>query len=327
MDPDMGKIIEWLLSADEPWTRYRTRLDLLGEDPKSPEIARERKNMLADPLYQGLVSAAQSWPGYALKRHNDAKHPLQALTVLADFGARESDPGMEQLIAKILSHQSKEGAFEIKIRLYKRFGGMEGEYWTWMGCDAPVLFYVLSAFGLESAEPLQAAKELILSLGMDKGWSCSASPMLGKFKGPGKRDDPCPVATLQALKALSLYPDLSEDPRVWRGIDMLLDHWEKGGDRKYFLFGVGTDYKKLKYPLIWYDLLHVSEVLSRFPLAIKDPRFMNMAECIRDQADEKGFFTASSMYMAWKGWSFANKKEPSPWLTFLANRIMKRARE
>ncbi len=34
------------------------------------------------------------------------------------------------------------------------------------------------------------------------------------------------------------------------------------GQKKYFLFGIGTDFHKLKYPLIWYDILHVSDVLQ-----------------------------------------------------------------
>jgi hypothetical protein len=42
------------------------------------------------------------------------------------------------------------------------------------------------------------------------------------------------------------------------------------------------------------------------------------------QADAEGRYTATSMYRAWKGWSFADKKEPSPWLTFLAVRIRQR---
>ena len=51
---------------------------------------------------------------------------------------------------------------------------------------------------------------------------------------------------------------------------------------------------------------------------------MVVVDAVVDQADEEGYFTASSMYMAWKGWSFANKKEPSPWLTFLVLRIQQR---
>jgi hypothetical protein len=45
---------------------------------------------------------------------------------------------------------------------------------------------------------------------------------------------------------------------------------------------------------------------------------------ITDQADDHGRYTANSMYRAWKGWSFADKKNPSPWLTFLVYRIQHR---
>jgi len=33
------------------------------------------------------------------------------------------------------------------------------------------------------------------------------------------------------------------------------------------------------------------------------------------------------MYTSWKGWSFADKKHPSAWLTFLVLRILKRVEE
>ena len=90
------------------------------------------------------------------------------------------------------------------------------------------------------------------------------------------------------------------------------------------MFGVGTDFRKLKYPFVWYDILHVAEVLSRFLFTHKDPRMQSMAHAILDQADKNGRYTSSSMYRAWKGWSFADKKTPSPWLTFLAYRILYR---
>jgi hypothetical protein len=47
-----------------------------------------------------------------------------------------------------------------------------------------------------------------------------------------------------------------------------------------------------------------------------------MVEAITAQADEEGRYMATSMYRAWKGWSFADKKRPSPWLTFLALRVV-----
>ena len=49
-----------------------------------------------------------------------------------------------------------------------------------------------------------------------------------------------------------------------------------------------------------------------------------MLAAITAQADAQGRYTAGSMYQAWKGWSFADKKRPSPWLTFLALRVQQR---
>ena len=75
---------------------------------------------------------------------------------------------------------------------------------------------------------------------------------------------------------------------------------------------------------MWYDILHVVEALSRFAWVHEDPRFGQMVETITAQGDEAGRYTAGSMYRAWKGWSFADKKHPSPWLTFLVLRILGR---
>ncbi len=67
-----------------------------------------------------------------------------------------------------------------------------------------------------------------------------------------------------------------------------------------------------------------ADALSRFPFVHADSRFQEIVETITAQADEEGRYTAASMYRAWKGWSFADKKKPSPWLTFLVLRAQKR---
>jgi len=319
------KIISYLLNSDEPWTRYRTQLDLLDMGEGSPEVRKDRDEMLDHPNIKDLICKAKSWPGYALKRHNDAKHPLHSLTVLADFGINKFDSGIDEVIKKILEHQSPEGVFETQIQLYKMFGGLEGEYWTWMSCDMTVLLYVLLSFGLDDQDPVNKAKSYLLSLVEENGWQCKVSPLLDKFRGPGKKGDPCPIANLYALRALSLDPTLLDNAATAQGIEMLLKHWEIQGKKKYYLFGIGTDFRKLKYPLIWYDLLHVMDVLSRYPVALKDPRYLNMMSALTDQGGEGGTYTATSMYMAWKNWSFADKKNPSPWITFLVARILKRS--
>ena len=105
---------------------------------------------------------------------------------------------------------------------------------------------------------------------------------------------------------------------------MLLWHWEHQAECKFYLFGIGTTYRRLKYPFIWYDILHVVETLSRFPFLGNDRRLREMLDVILEQVDADGRYTAGSMFRAWQGWSFADKRAPSPWLTFLVLRIQTR---
>jgi hypothetical protein len=143
-------------------------------------------------------------------------------------------------------------------------------------------------------------------------------------------------------------PELLDSPATRAGAEMLLWHWEHQTEHKIYMFGIGTDFRKLKCPFVWYDILHVVDVLSRFSFVHADPRFQEMVKAITAQADEAcpepvlsracpeprrrvegqsrrdRCYTAGSMYRAWKGWSFADKKKPSPWLTFLVLRAQRR---
>jgi hypothetical protein len=314
----------WLLAAPEPWTRYRLLLDLMGRPESDPEVSRARQEMLAHPQVRGLIAAASAWGQQAFKRHNDASHPIYALSTLADFGLRVDDPGMPSVIDSILAHQSSQGAFQSLINISPSFGGSGEDQWTWMACDAPVLLYALLAMGLGADPHLQRGVIHLTGLAAEAGWKCAAAPEVGKFRGPGRKADPCPIANVVALKALSLLPDLHDSPATHAGVEMLLQHWAAPRGQKYYLFGVGSDFRKLKYPFVWYDLLHVADVLSRFPFARADPRFQDMVAAVTAQAYQDERYTASSMYQSWKGWSFADKKNPSPWLTFLVWRILGR---
>ena len=278
----------------------------------------------AEPV-QALSGRAAAWPGYPLKRHNDAAHPLYALSTLADFGLTRDDAGVAEVAEAVLAHFDGEG-FETLLWL-PRFLTREaedGERWAWMLCDAPTLLYALLAFGYGSDERVEAAVQALVERAADNGWRCGAAGSLPRFGGPGRRDDTCPMATVYALKALSLTPSAAEEPIAGAGVEALLSHWRHRLDYKLKMFGIGTEFRKLRYPFVWYDLLHVSDVLSRYPVARADPRFEEMVSVLTGQADEAGRYTAGAMYRAWKGWSFADKKAPSPWLTFLVRRVERR---
>jgi hypothetical protein len=335
----MTETTQWLLASNEPWTRYRALLDLLDQPEDDPEVQAARADMLAHPQVQSLIAEVAAWPGYALKRHNDAKHPIYTFSTLADFGVKANDPGIQSGIEAVMAHQSPEGAFQTPMNIPETRGGTGEDMWSWMLCDAPTLLYALLAMGLGDDPHVQRAVDHLVGLVNDNGWRCIVAPEF-KFRGPGRKADPCPIVNVYSLKALSQVPELLDSPAARTGAEMLLWHWEHQSERKIYLFGIGTDYRKLKYPFVWYDILHVVDVLSRFPFVHADARFREMVETITAQADEAcpelvlsevegqsrrdGRYTASSMYRAWKGWSFADKKNPSPWLTLLVSRVQKR---
>jgi hypothetical protein len=318
------EVIQWLMESDEPWTRYRALVDLLGRPKDDREVQAARAEMLAHPQVKGLIAETAAWPGYALKRHNDAKHPVYRFSTLADFGVGAEDPGMAPGIEAVMSHQAEEGAFQSLEHVPKAFGGPGEDMWTWMLCDTATLLYALLAMGLGDDPHVQRAVDHLAGLVEDNGWRCVAAPELGKFRGPGRKADPCPIVNVYALKALTQVPELLDSPATRIGAEMLLWHWEHQRERKIYMFGIGTDFRKLKYPFVWYDILHVVDVLSGFPFIHADARFREMVETITAQADEEGRYVANSMYRAWKDWSFADKKNPSPWLTFLVLRIQER---
>jgi hypothetical protein len=318
----VGAPTAWLLESGEPWTRYRTLVDLEDRAPDDPDVARARATMVAAGPVRDLIARAGQWPGPPLKRHNDAAHPLYALATLADFGLHRVDAGIAPLALAVMEHFDGSG-FESLLWL-PRFLTKEdddGERWTWMLCDAPTLLYALLAFGYAHDDRVERAVAALSGLVNVNGWRCGAAASLPRFGGPGRKADPCPMATTYALKALSLTPLREDLTVIGPGVEALLDHWQHQRDFKLKMFGIGTEFRRLRYPFVWYDVLHVTDVLSRYPLALADPRFAEMVAAITTQADEEGRYTAGSMYRSWKGWSFADKKQPSPWLTFLARRI------
>lgn len=319
----MSNVNDWLLTGP-PWVQYRARLDLLGQSEKDAEVRAAKKAVSTHPQIKALAGELAAWPGRALTRHNDAAHPLHKLVFLADLGLSAGDPLLKPVIEKIIKTQSPEGAFQVIVNVPSRFGGSGKDQLGWMLCDAPSVLYALAKFGLGDRPEIKAAGENLLSLSFEDGWPCAASPEFGKFRGPGRKTDPCPYATLVTLKALAQFPEWRDGPACKKGAEALLKLWEHRKERKPYLFGMGTDFKKLKLPFVWYDVLHVLDVLTQFPALLKDKRVLEMAAIVKDKAGTEGRFTPESVWKAWADWDFGQKKTPSFLTTLHARRLLQR---
>ena len=223
----------------------------------------------------------------------------------------------------MLDHQSAEGVFQVKVNIPTHFGGTGKDHFAWMLCDAPSIVYALVKLGVKDRR-VKAAAKYLASLIRDNGWPCAAAPEVGKFHGPGHRSDPCPYANLITLKALAQTREWHDAEVCHVGAETLLSLWSQRKAQRPYLFAMGTDFAKLKAPLIWYDILHVTEVLTQFEWLCKDRRLREMTAIVEAKADDQGRFTPESIWQAWREWDFGQKREPSAGLTLLAQRMLQR---
>jgi len=313
-----------LRNASEPWVKMRTLLDIDGLQEHHPKVLDATQETLEDPLIRSLIDELKDWPGKVLNSHKSAGQHYHKLSFLADIGLTKNDEGISLILDQLMKHKSEEGLYTLPTNIPVHFGGSGETEWAWALCDAPILLYCCAKMGYASHPDVLKGKQYLLSLIQDQGWPCKVSTNLGKFRGPGKKEDPCPYVNLIMLKLLSVYKDELDIPQTRKACETLLHLWDTSLEKHPYMFYMGTDFRKLKVPFIWYDLLHVVDVLSNYPFVYGDSRFLEMVNHINSKADVNQSYTPESEWMAWKSNGFANKKQVSSWLTFIVVRIQHR---
>ena len=72
------------------------------------------------------------------------------------------------------------------------------------------------------------------------------------------------------------------------------------------MFYMGTDFRKLKAPAMWYDIVSVTDLLSKHDFVKTDSRFCEMVELIKGKQDADGMFIPESVFQKFKGWDFGH---------------------
>jgi hypothetical protein len=317
----MNQILCWLLEGD-PWVEYGTRISVMQQDYLHPDVLQSHQQLLEHPFIRNLVADLQNWPGLTISSHKSAGQMFHKLSFAAEIGLTQNDPGITGIIVRILEHQDPDGPFLLRSNTPVHFGGSGEDIWGWALCDAPLILYALVKFGLGDHPQVQKGVQYLVGLVRENGWPCAVSKVMGNFRGPGRKDDPCPYATLIMLKLLASLPDYRESLPARQGAESLLNLWQTRSQQHPYMFYMGNDFCKLKFPLIWYDILHVTSVLAQFNWIKNDPRLAQMQEIMRAKADSEGRFTPESVWQAWKDWEFGQKKLPSRMLTLQVMRAL-----
>jgi len=318
----MDNLINWLLEG-EPWVKYRTQIDILGLPENDIDVLKSKKEILNSAQIQNLIKQVYDLPIKPINSHKSAEHPIHKLSFLADIGLTINDEPIKGITQNILQYQSDEGAFLVTMNIPKQFGGTGENQFAWALCDAPLILYSLIKFGLKDHYQIEKSLKFLSGLISENGYSCKVSKELGKFRGPGKKSDPCSYSNLLMLKIYSCLPDEFNQERQ-KAIDCQLDLWKNSLTKHPYMFFTGKDFRKLKAPFIWYDILHVLDVLSQFKHLKTNDNVIEMFELVKSKQDNQNRYISESIWKPWIDFDFGQKKQPSRWLSFLATRISKR---
>ncbi len=123
-----------------------------------------------------------------------------------------------------------------------------------------------------------------------------------------------PLCNIVNGKITFYIPEYKNSSIAYELVEVLLSLWEKSAEKHPYMFYMGTDFRKLKAPVIWYDIISVADVLSRYENIRSDTRFIEMISIIKNKQDNNGLFTPEATYQKYKDWDFGQKKFPHPTL-------------
>ncbi len=319
-----GDPIPWLLNSN-PWTKHKTLTDLLDYPESDPKVLEAKNEILNYPMIIDLAYQANEWMPTAIARNNDPKINYFKLKMLADFGLIYTDLQLTGTLEKATQHII-DNMFAIRGQTPERPKRGEkfqkpdptANVWHVAPCNSPVITSALIGLKYSSKQLDMAIDELNKRWLIEDSWFCNFFFVESQYK---KLHVGCPMAGIVALEVFSQVPELKESVAAKNAFMPLNFHKEFG--KTLYYFGRSKKFHTLKYPFVWYNALYMADILSRFEFLKNEPVVCDLINWILECQDQEGKFRPTSVFMNFKGWDFANKKEPSPWITYLCCRILK----
>ena len=316
------QMTEKLLSLSEPWLQYAIRLNLLHES--RADLVDLKAAALADKKIQSYLRDIADFHSLLLRNHKNPELPIHKLLFLLDIGFGTDVPEIEEAIRQIMDHKDGLGVYQSRTNIPKHYGGKGEDVFGWCLCDAPLLLLALLKAKIDYNQHIKEGLDYLVDLCSEQGFPCVVSEEHGTFRGPGRKGDCCPYATLIMVNLLSEIDEYQDSDTAKNGVETLLTLWENSLERHPYMFYMGNDFRKLKAPAMWYDIVSVANCLSKFEFVRTDPRFCEMVDLIKGKQDAEGMFTPESVYQKCKGWDFGQKKVVSPYLSYLCIRLLRR---
>jgi len=326
-----GDPLPWLLGMDAPGVRYLALRDLLDLPPDSPQLTAARHSAhAAAPIATILEQMdpqgfwVEPGAGYSPKYRS----AVWSITTLAQLGATfDEDPRIATACSYLLDHAlARDGQFTMNGLPSGTIDCLQGNLcWALLelGCrderlDAAFEWMARSVTG-EGVAPMteRGAPVRYYAGKCGPDFACGANNKL-----------PCAWGAVKVMLALGRWPAERRTPLMQRAIERGID------------FLLGTDPALAGYPNGWaekpsgnwwkfgFPVFYVTDLLQNVEALIavgcgRDPRLAHALDIIREKQDGGGRWALEYDY-AGKMWcDFGPKKQPSPWVTIRALRVLK----
>jgi hypothetical protein len=326
-----GDPLSWLLEPDPPGVRYLALKSLAACPPDDPELLAARQVAYTRGPIAAVLAAmhpegywAEPGPGYLPKYRSS----VWSIQLLAQLGASiEHDPRIAQACAYILDHALAPGG------QFTASGAPSGT----ADCVQGELLGSLMALGCTDPR-LEAAYEWMARTVTGEGLApitdrhASLRYYAGKcgplFACGSNNKLPCAWGAAKVMLAFSLLPVERRTPLIQRaiqqGVDFLfsVDPVTAGYPSGYSAKPSGN-WWKFGFPVFYVsDLLQIVEALVALGCG-SDPRLSNALQLICDKQDQHGRWALEYDYTG-KAWvDFGAKKQPNPWVTLRALRVLR----
>lgn len=193
---------------------------------------------------------------------------VTAPTYLVELGIPIDDPVIQASVDLLFSVLREDGRFKIYPK-----GGM-------VPCQTAITLTSLCRLGQAQDPRLENSYRYFLETQeADGGWQCKKYSF---GRGP-ETEFSTPMTTLYVLHAFIYRPNFKELRQLDGAVEFLLTHWEMKVPIGPCHYGIGSLFMQVEYPLGDYNIFHYVYVLSHYPKAQKDPRFLEAFEWLKSR--------------------------------------------